>query len=294
MQKGPGPAPTGALDEKRGRMSSRPIVVGTDGSATARLAVDKAGEVARALGATAHIVCVPGALEAYEWPARISAQQIVVAAAERLQSQGVTAETHLPKDQGDAGLALVAVAEEEHAQMIVVGNKGMTGLRRLLGSLPNTVSHQARCDVLIVPTQSASVAEFAGGSVVVGTDGPGATRQAIRLAKAFGGGLHVVSSSNTGGSPDSTVTAEAAQQGVSVTAHSRDGDPADALLDVADKHEAAIVVVGGKGMRPGERERFGNVSDKLSHKGAVSVLIAFGGDETADAGDTPTGVAAGD
>jgi nucleotide-binding universal stress UspA family protein len=278
-------------------MSSRPIVVGTDGSPTAKLAVDKAGEVARALGATAHVVCVPGALEAYEWPARISAQQIVAAAAERLQSRGINAETHLPKDQGDAGLALVAVAEQEQAQMIVVGNKGMTGIRRLLGSLPNTVSHQARCDVLIVPTQSDSLPEFAGRSVVVGADGPGATREAIRLAKALGGGLHVVSGSKPRDSQEpapEAVTAEAAEQGVSVTTHARDGDLADGLLDVADKHDAAIVVVGGKGMRAGDRERFGNVSDKLSHKGTVSVLIAFSADETADPGDAVSGVTAED
>ena len=178
--------------------------------------------------------------------------------------------------------------------MIVVGNKGMTGLRRLLGSLPNTVSHQARCDVLIVPTQSPSVAEFAGGSVVVGTDGPGATRRAIGLANALGGGLHVVSSSKADDSQDPAVAADAAEQGVSVTTHSREGDPADALLDVADQHGAAIVVVGGKGMRPGERERFGNVSDRLSHKGAVSVLLAFSEDETDDADDAVTGAAAGD
>jgi nucleotide-binding universal stress UspA family protein len=173
----------------------------------------------------------------------------------------------------------------------------MTGIRRLLGSLPNTVSHQARCDVLIVPTQSESVAEFGGRSVVVGSEEAGARREAIRLAKALGGGLHVVSSAKSRDSqapaPDA-VTAEAAEQGVSVTTHSHDGDPADGLLDVADKHDAAIVVVGGKGMRAGERERFGNVSDKLSHKGTISVLIAFSADEAGGAGDTVSGLAADD
>jgi nucleotide-binding universal stress UspA family protein len=45
------------------------------------------------------------------------------------------------------------IAEAEHAQMIVVGNRGMTGGRRVLGSVPNDVSHYARCGVLIVPTE---------------------------------------------------------------------------------------------------------------------------------------------
>jgi nucleotide-binding universal stress UspA family protein len=47
---------------------------------------------------------------------------------------------------------LLQIAEEQHAQMIVVGNRGMTGARRVLGSVPNRVSHRARCDVLIVVT----------------------------------------------------------------------------------------------------------------------------------------------
>jgi nucleotide-binding universal stress UspA family protein len=50
-------------------------------------------------------------------------------------------------------LCRTAVAEQ--AQMIMVGNKGMTGARRMLGSVPNRVSHQARCDVLIVATDTA-------------------------------------------------------------------------------------------------------------------------------------------
>jgi nucleotide-binding universal stress UspA family protein len=50
----------------------------------------------------------------------------------------------------DPGEAIVAVAEQVGADLIVVGNKGMH--RRVLGSTPNTVSHRAPCDVLIVQT----------------------------------------------------------------------------------------------------------------------------------------------
>jgi nucleotide-binding universal stress UspA family protein len=46
----------------------------------------------------------------------------------------------------------VAIADEEGAQMIVVGNRGMTGAKRVLGSVPNYVSHHANCDVVIVRT----------------------------------------------------------------------------------------------------------------------------------------------
>jgi nucleotide-binding universal stress UspA family protein len=55
--------------------------------------------------------------------------------------------------QGDAADAILDVAEEQHCDLIVVGNKGMTGAKRfLLGSVPNKVSHHAPCSVLIVRT----------------------------------------------------------------------------------------------------------------------------------------------
>ena len=53
---------------------------------------------------------------------------------------------------GDPADALMSVAADEEAEMIVVGNRGMSGARRMLGSVPNRVSHHARCGVLIVPT----------------------------------------------------------------------------------------------------------------------------------------------
>ena len=279
-------------------MSGNPIVVGTDGSLTANLAVDKAGELAKALGAPVHVVCVPAALETDQWPARISAEQIVTEASDRLRSQGVTVQTHLPKvHQGEAALALVAVAEQEQARMLVVGNKGMTGVRRLLGSLPNRVSHEASCDVLIVPTQSQSLAEFSGRSIVVGTDGSSdaarTLNEGIRLSKALGGELHIVSISQSPDSAESALAgaaATAANEGVAVVTHAPQGDPAGALLELADKHEAAVIVVGSTGMHAGEREWFGNIADKISHKGTSGVLIVSTGDQSRSDDEATSGV----
>ena len=119
--------------------SGESIIVGTDGSERAERAVDRAGAIARALGATVHVVGVYGE------------QQHIDRAQERLAKQGVESEGHLPALQ-EAGRTLVAFADEQHAQMIVVGNRGMTGAKRALGSVPNYVSHHAHCDVLIVHT----------------------------------------------------------------------------------------------------------------------------------------------
>ena len=55
--------------------------------------------------------------------------------------------------EGDPADAILDVAEELGADLIVVGNKGMTGAKRfLLGSVPNQVSHHAPCAVMIVRT----------------------------------------------------------------------------------------------------------------------------------------------
>ena len=72
-------------------------------------------------------------------------------AAEVATEAGVPNETYAR--QGDPADAILDVAEERGADLIVVGNKGMTGAKRfLLGSVPNKVSHHAPCSVLIIRT----------------------------------------------------------------------------------------------------------------------------------------------
>lgn len=131
-------------------MSSDPIVVGTDGSASAELAVDRAAELAKALGVPLHVVMV---LESAGDPKRAAAaaEKALADSSERLEARGVTVQTHLRA--GSAPAELMKIAEAEGAQMMVVGNRGMSGPRRILGSVPNDLSHNARCGLLIVPTQ---------------------------------------------------------------------------------------------------------------------------------------------
>ncbi len=147
-------------------MEMAPIVAGTDGSATADRAVDKAAELAVALGTELHLVmaydtgvnaawlAAPGVVAApvvdVAEVAQERAEQVLRRTQERLSERRVTVRTHLCG--GEAADALLTIAQDEGAQMIVVGNRGMTGARRVLGSVPNRVSHRARCGVLIVPT----------------------------------------------------------------------------------------------------------------------------------------------
>jgi nucleotide-binding universal stress UspA family protein len=135
--------------------SSESIIVGTDGTDTAERAVDRAGAIARALGSTVHVLSAYSDINT-PWVGsgkqgdRTHAEQHVDRARKRLTKQGIESETHLTNQE--PGRALVAMADEQHAQMIVVGNRGMTGVKRVLGSVPNYVSHHADCDVLIVGT----------------------------------------------------------------------------------------------------------------------------------------------
>jgi nucleotide-binding universal stress UspA family protein len=142
------------------------IVVGTDGSETAKLAVQEAVRLATALDAQVHVVSafeplrgvrIAGAPAgaAKVWAplpdAQVEATLSEAAAAIRIANPDLPVSTHAA--QNDPADALLKVAGAVGATMIVVGSKGMHGARRLaLGNVPNKVSHRADCNVLIVST----------------------------------------------------------------------------------------------------------------------------------------------
>lgn len=140
------------------------IVVGTDGSQTAHEAVGQAVQLAQRLEARLHIVCAyePVARqrssrgrvsEDVEWAISPldEAEETLAAAAGLAREAGVEAEVYAR--QGDGADSILDVAEERDADLVIVGNKGLTGAKRfLLGSVPNKVSHYAPCSVMIIRT----------------------------------------------------------------------------------------------------------------------------------------------
>ncbi|MEA2209332.1 MAG: hypothetical protein QOF54_1809 [Solirubrobacteraceae bacterium] len=141
------------------------IVVGTDGSPTAERAVAEATRLSKALGSGLHVVAayepVRGArVDGYPEGAGTgepllpdsTVQTIVDAAAATVRLSGVEVKSHTLT--GDPAGALLAVAEQENAGLIVVGSCGMHGMKRVLGSVPNKVAHRARCTVMIVATEA--------------------------------------------------------------------------------------------------------------------------------------------
>ena len=133
------------------------VVVGADASETAAEAVRQAIELLKLTGGSLHIVT------AYR-PQHLSssgsddqslatgdlAESVLADHSSRARAEGLAAETYARS--GAAAEAICDVAEEIGADLIVVGNKGMVGVRRVLGSVPNSVAHHAPCSVLIAQT----------------------------------------------------------------------------------------------------------------------------------------------
>jgi nucleotide-binding universal stress UspA family protein len=158
------------------------IMVGTDGSTTAMLAVDKAADLAVGLGAELLIVCAydpPSDAElermaassgdiSAQWKAHRSlgdvpdefrwriagaaqAQDVLERSEEHAVRHGIDAEVRTVK--GSASEVLISIAEEEDFELIVVGSVGMTGAQRFkLGNVPHRISHHAPTDLLILRT----------------------------------------------------------------------------------------------------------------------------------------------
>ncbi len=137
------------------------IAVGTDGSQTAAEAVRIAADLSRLYNARLLLISAfedsgeaargrvaPGVEQ--QWTVSDSARvrEILARAESDLKRRGIDCGTLV--DEGDPADVLVRLATECGADVLVIGNKGMQ--RRLLGSVPNTVTHKAPCSVLVVKT----------------------------------------------------------------------------------------------------------------------------------------------
>lgn len=134
-------------------------VVGTDGSETARIATDRAAELARATGARLHIVCaysgrgtatVGSGSDTVTLTNLSTAEQIADQVAASFRAAGLDAVGSV--GEGKPADVLLEKAREHHAELIVLGNRRMQGLSRVLGAVANEVVHRSPCDVLLVKT----------------------------------------------------------------------------------------------------------------------------------------------
>ena len=147
-------------------MPYRNVIVGTDGSETAELAVRHAAQLAKAFDARLTIVTafIPDpdeeARRLQEAPSDVrwaitdatSADERARRGRDIAREVGVD-DVSIRVDSGEPAMLLIDAADDTGGDVIVVGSKGMTGAKRfVLGSVPNKVSHHAPCDVVIVHT----------------------------------------------------------------------------------------------------------------------------------------------
>jgi len=259
-------------------MGYRRILVGTDGSKTAAVAVSVAARLASRTGADLHLVMgwQPPALDADRAEAILAEAEAAVAD-DKLR---VTGEHHI----GDGAAVILDVAKRRDADLVVMGNKGMGKARRIgLGAVPDKVAHQAGCDVLIVRTthknEAVDRAEGMYSHMVIGTDGSPtageATSKAFELAMMVRAEVSLVfvgdpivgaitleesSKSRIGRTKVNPVVVEK-------------GEPAKVLVKVARDANADLIIVGNKGMTGARRVLMTSVPNQVSHTAPTDVLI---------------------
>ena len=279
------------------------ILVGTDGSDSAAQAVARAAQLVASTGAE---LLVLSAYTRRDGPAAAEAVlEEVIAEHKPKRSRALVRE-------GPPADVILDAAEDEAVDLIVVGNRGMTGARRfVLGSVPNTISHNAPCSVLIVKTTEGLVLTHTRRveptapyhAIVVGTDGSATSLTSVRtaasLAKAENSRLIIVSAYlpldqkaiehwqaeageefawrfTTSAHAEEAIDkarAVAAEQGCEPETRIERGEAALVLTQVADNERADLVVVGNRGMTGKTRFLLGNVPNKVSHHPPCDVMI---------------------
>ena len=135
------------------------FVIGVDGSATAAAAAVRAGELAKATGGSVHVVCafsgrdtstIHVGSDSFVVSSLTSAEQVAEQQEAIYRAQGITATSAAL--EAKPATALMDEAARVSADVIVVGNRRMQGVSRILGAVANEVVHHAPCDVLIVKT----------------------------------------------------------------------------------------------------------------------------------------------
>jgi nucleotide-binding universal stress UspA family protein/nitrite reductase/ring-hydroxylating ferredoxin subunit len=252
-------------------VSYRTIVVGTDGSATAHVAETAAVRLARAHEARLVIASV-------DTDGSGRAEATVAASAREAQTAWPDVETSTAS--GEPADALIEVARERSADLLVLGNRGMTGRTAfLLGSVPDRVSHAAPCDLLIVNTSSRHGDGGAGSyrKVLLATDGSQTSLQAVRRGFDVAQRVGAQPILFYGGHPKTAeiVFREVAMEfhpAASLQTDSAAGDPADAITRAAEGGGYDLIVIGNRGM-PGGRFHIGTVPNKVSHRTPTDLLI---------------------
>jgi nucleotide-binding universal stress UspA family protein len=206
------------------------------------------------------------------------------AEAERVAAEGVTlaiaagwrAEPLVRRSLGGVGLELAELAEERMPAAVVVGSRGLTGVRAVLGSVSDEAVHASPAPVLVVPSfiLTAEREAAASGPVLVGHDGSEGSERALDAAATLLGGRERIAAfvgeeEHAPVAPEGVPAAMLAPIGVSDNARA----VADALVRHAQAEGAAVIVVGSRGRSAVQEILLGSVAMAVLHHTDRPVLV---------------------
>ena len=297
------------------------VLLATDGSKEADLAARSAAELADKTGSELHVVHVLGIAPwypAYPESARFDgaaledpmleedlqraseqrARELLDAEAEKLRSAGGTlAQAHLV--EGGVPGAVIGLAEEIGAGLVVVGSRGRGGIRRaLMGSVSDSVVRHAHCPVLVV-RDGENESDFLPGRILLAVDGSEeastAAKTAAELAERTDSELHVVHVGEVrpvshperrgylARSEELQVEAQRLLEeqvdeitsagGTVSTAHLRMGRPDEEIVVLGEEIGAGLIVAGSRGLGGMRRALMGSASDSIVRHAHCPVLV---------------------
>jgi nucleotide-binding universal stress UspA family protein len=207
--------------------------------------------------------------------------------AERIAKEGVAlatasgwaAEPLTHRSLGGEGFAIARLAEDLEPAAVVVGSRGLSGLRAVLGSASDFVVHYSPVPVLVVPHPLLADERnaAAAGPVVVGHDGSSGAQRALETARSLFAGRKLIVA--TAGADDLRLPAEASAGAAEVVRVDPRGMSqsaravADALTACAAERGAAVIVVGSRGQSAGRQILLGSVAMATLHHAHRPVLV---------------------
>lgn len=248
------------------------IVIGTDGSRTARVAEDAALTLATTVSSELLIVSAHSAGD----DAKATAETTVEEARQRAEAAGVYARTVVA--EGEPAAMIVEHADRDDADLIVIGDIGLGQAKRLrLGGIPDRVSHEAPCGVLIVRTS-----ELVGSagppykSVLIATDGSSTASHAAQLGAELARTLSAsITLAHVGDSLMGRIVLKDTAERLGepeLPQRTATGDPGKTIAKLAKDAGCDLVVVGNKGMH-GALRLLGSVPNTVAHEAHCDVLI---------------------
>jgi nucleotide-binding universal stress UspA family protein/nitrite reductase/ring-hydroxylating ferredoxin subunit len=255
-------------------LAYRRIVVATDGSDSAETAERLAAALAGVGGARLSIA------HAYSNPDR--AKEAVARAVEIAEKEGALADVVLSTDAPDE--AILTVASDTDADLIVIGSVGLATSDQLFGSVPRRVVTHAPCDVLLTRPRNLSNREPGTAPyrrILIATDGSSTADRASRKGYALAHRLEASVTLVFVGHPKTgelvlkdTVASIGEESGVTSAIEIRTGDPAREIVDAAAVEGYDLVVIGNRGLSGAKAMFLGSVPKDVAETAPCDVLVA--------------------